>query len=104
MEVQIVATANIPAEGQTIRPFAALDPAVEQALLNHVPLVRLDGLRFLPADVPPLGVYLANINPNGMQFDLLPPPPSLSPLDNQLVSSFEDIPVESDYAGVVRNN
>lgn len=100
-EVQIVATANIAAEGQPVRPFAALDPAIEAALLQDSQINK-GAWQFSPANIPSLGSYIPSIDPElGVQYELIPPPPSLSPLDNQLVDDFLDIPVISDAVGLV---
>jgi murein DD-endopeptidase MepM/ murein hydrolase activator NlpD len=100
-QVTVVATANIVAEGQPVRPFAALDPAIQAALLQDTPLNR-GAWQFSPANIPSIGRYLPSLDPElGIQYELIPPPPSLNPLDNQLVDDFLDIPVISDAVGLV---
>ena len=97
--VQIVATANIASEGQPVVPFAAIDPAVVDALLNDNPLSNPDGLIISAQAVPPIGIYVPAFDPElGMQFELRPQP-ALSPLDNQLLENFDDLPVSSAAVG-----
>lgn len=101
-DTTVIATADVAAEGQPVRPFAAVDSNLTDALLNNNPITNPNGIPISPANVPPIGSFLLNINPElGLQFELPPPPPSLDPNNNALVDSFADIPILSDFAGAV---
>lgn len=56
--IGVVATANLTAEPQPIRPFAALDPGLTAALLRDNPITNPEGLSIVVPGVPPIGVYL----------------------------------------------
>jgi len=99
-QVQIIATANIPAEGQPVVPFAAIDPAVTERLLADHVLNNPSSFDFSQLALPPIGQYLpSEAEP---RFELQPYP-ALAPLDNRLVEDYTQLlPIESAAAGSVK--
>jgi murein DD-endopeptidase MepM/ murein hydrolase activator NlpD len=97
-EIQIIATADFSGEPQPIAPFAAVDPAVMAALLKDNPLTNPANTSLLLEDVPAIGVYLPSNQAEEPAFEL-ETIPALSPLNNKLLESEEDVPVVSPLAG-----
>jgi murein DD-endopeptidase MepM/ murein hydrolase activator NlpD len=99
--INVVATADLSQRVSPSQSFAALDPALTPLLLSQNPLQAGAETRFLPAELPSIGRFLPNSNPADPQYELLPPPPSLDPLDNELVGDFSEIPIISEAVGIV---
>lgn len=98
-QIAIIATANIPAEGQPVAPFAAVDPSVMQALLNDNLITNPNQTSLLPASVPPIGIYLPQTDAAGPEFSLpaspLATPASVAP------ENASGLPVSSEAIGSV---
>lgn len=100
--INIIATADIPAEGQPVVPLAPISPALLDALMNREPFVQDGNDRFLPAEIPPIGIYVPRIGEDGVQFELRPdlqlePPANL---DNSLLDA-NGLPIASEAVGEV---
>ncbi len=98
-ERPLAATADIAAEAQPVQPFAALDPALAEALLNDTPLQPRN---IRPDEVPPIGLYLPAANPEGLTFELRADPALAPPanLENALLDA-NGLPITSESVGAV---
>lgn len=100
--VSILATADFTTEGQPVQPFAAVDPAISDALLQTIPFGIED---FVVEGIPPIGQYVSGVE-GSYQFDLanrsdlaLDPFAIPEPSDNSLIENFDEFPIVSDAVG-----
>jgi murein DD-endopeptidase MepM/ murein hydrolase activator NlpD len=97
----IIATADVASEGQPVVPFAAVDPAIIDLLLNANPVNDPGQTVLLPGGVPSIGIYLPRRGPEGLQFDLRPDPALEPPADGLIPQDGDGLPINSDAAGDV---
>lgn len=101
----IVATVDIASQSTPIAPFAGVNPAIVDTLLDDNP-IDSPGF-FSSADVPPIGEYLPRIGEAGVIFEFpepdvpLPEVDPLAPPTTNELDGITSLTIESDSAGAV---
>ena len=100
-DATIIATADVASEGQPVLPFAAIDPAVIDSLLNDNPINDPGQTILPPSGVPSIGIYLPRRGPEGLVFELRPDPALVPPDENLVPQDGDGLPIDSEAAGDV---